>query len=231
MDILISGLEAPENIKTDAKLERDKETPQWFAPKQEIDSLKTKPAKQNADIIRDALGLAHYKANLHLLQVSIKQNHLQELITKGTIRFAAPNFIDAKSHAYFRTYAHCPKHWGRTKHLSDPSHQGIKEAISSPVPISPESVGDIEYLGITSIVPDTSDANIQRHADSLLPEIVNVVVASTVKSHIWFVFLIISPLVSFFCLDLVWIKVDCLDFCQLRELPLQRCGCLARAAS
>ena len=59
-------LEEAKNIRSDAILGGFEMKPQWFAPEMEVNALKSRPQRENADAIRDALGLAHYGKGVHL---------------------------------------------------------------------------------------------------------------------------------------------------------------------
>lgn len=157
-------------IKPEAKIGQvDK--PAWFAPKEDIDGLKINSTKV-ADDVRDALGLAHVGKDFHMIQITIKQAVFAELYSKGDLKFAAPTFIEARSHGYFRTWTGCIQNWGRTRHLSDANHSGIKEAVSSPVPY--HATYNVDYLGKTQKIPDVSDAKLDEHVHTLIwDEIVN----------------------------------------------------------
>ncbi len=170
IDMLVDWMKDADYIIPDAQIGRPN-YPVWLAPKEEINNLKNKIGSSSgralAEEVRDALGLAHLiEEKAHLIQITIKKNAFETYQSDGIIKFAAPSFIEAKSHKYFRTWTSCPQNWGRTRHLKDIKHEGVKEAVSSPIPYK-TSYG-IKYLGQTTNDPKGLKVTVDEHVESLL---------------------------------------------------------------
>lgn len=176
VEILQSSDYVDENIATLGERDENNKVKRlvWFAPEQDLTALKIS-CKKDADFIRDVLGLAHVHENFHLIQITIKKDDfnsffddpkLNDKKNNKKFEFAAPTFIEAGANTWFRTWTACEYNWGKTQALKDvASHNGVKEAVSSPVPY--KTTYKIYYLGKTLFPSGITESRLGEHVQTL----------------------------------------------------------------
>ena len=163
---ILNDLSNPEHIKPDVTI-GEEQYPLWIAASSEIDEVINLANKashtKKSDAVRDALGL-NINANVHLIRLTMSKENFKSHLDSTKSPITAPTFIEAWTNPYFRSSSCCSKNWGYTRHLTDDTHTGIREAVTKAIPYTLGKI-KIEYLEQTTISPTLST---QDHADFIL---------------------------------------------------------------